>query len=96
MLGCVQCLDLWEPSGNLLLSHLGLLEPAGTWVGQRPKFVGVHWEPPGTTRIGLLLGQAGAGIHMKLGAHFTLLCPVGRCHSPCWAAWAWGRGNKVM
>lgn len=95
VLGCVQSLGAWEPFGSLVSRELqGLLEPVGSWIGQGPKFVGVHWKPPSTTRIGFLLGQAGTGIHseMNLAVHFSR----GRCLSPCRAASAWKRIDRVM
>ena len=44
-----------------------MLEPAGIWVGQGPKFLEIHKDPPSIMGTGLLLGWAGAGICGKIG-----------------------------
>lgn len=59
-------LEAWV-CGNLLgawysRSYLGLLEPEGARVSLGPGFSRTHKEPPRTSRVSLVLEQAGSGV----------------------------------
>lgn len=84
----------------------GATGPAGTGAGWEPGSMrdgpevgSVGW--PGTRldwASGLQeLGRrrfTGAGLVLVSGGALHSLPPRGRCLSPCWAVWSWGRGNE--
>ena len=47
-------------------------------MGQGPKFLGVHREPPNIMGIGLLLRWAGAGVYGEIGHSLDFPSLMGR------------------
>ena len=67
MLGWTGGLGLWKPSRSLVSQELpGYAGASRFWVGQVPKFLEVHKEPPSIMGTGLLLGGL-MGIRGKIG-----------------------------